>query len=62
MSRTPCNGSICCCGMRTPAAGEVEVQLAPTDESHIVRTIEYSDIERERYPQYEYYAALVAEE
>jgi len=41
---------------------EVEVQLGPTDESHIVRTIEYWDIERKRYPQYEHCAALVAEE
>ena len=30
---------------------EVELQLGPTDESHIIRTIEYWDIERRRYPQ-----------
>jgi hypothetical protein len=30
---------------------EVEIQLGPTDESHIIRTIEYWDIERKRYPQ-----------
>jgi hypothetical protein len=30
---------------------EVEVQLGKTDESHIIRTIEYWDIERKRYPQ-----------
>lgn len=41
---------------------EVEVQLGPTDESHIVRTIEYWDIERKRYPQYEHAAVIVAEE
>lgn len=29
---------------------EVEVQLGKTDESHIIRTIEYWDIERKRYP------------
>lgn len=28
---------------------EVEVQLGPTDESHIIRTIEYWDIERKRW-------------
>ncbi|HIK94032.1 MAG TPA: hypothetical protein EYG03_18965 [Planctomycetes bacterium] len=28
---------------------EVEVQLGATDESHIIRTIEYWDIERRRY-------------
>lgn len=41
---------------------EVEVQLGATDESHIIRTIEYWDIERRRYPQYEHCAVLVAEE
>lgn len=40
---------------------EVEVQLGKTDESHIIRTIEYWDIERKRYPQYEHTAVLVAE-
>jgi hypothetical protein len=30
---------------------EVEVQLGRTDEAHIIRTIEYWDIERKRYPQ-----------
>lgn len=41
---------------------EVEVQLGPTDESHIIRTIEYWDLERKRYPQYEHCAVLVAED
>ena len=41
---------------------EVEIQLGPTDESHLVRTIEYWDIERRRYPQYDHTAVLVAEE
>jgi hypothetical protein len=40
---------------------EVEIQLGATDESHIVRTIEYWDIERKRYPQYEHTAVIVAE-
>lgn len=40
---------------------EVEVQLGATDESHIIRTIEYWDIERKRYPQYEHTAVIVAE-
>jgi hypothetical protein len=38
---------------------EVEIQLGPTDESHIIRTIEYWDIERKRYPQYEHTAVIV---
>lgn len=41
---------------------EVELQLGKTDESHIIRTIEYWDIERKRYPQYEHTAVIVAEE
>lgn len=41
---------------------EVEVQLGRTDESHIIRTIEYWDIERKRYPQYEHTAVIVAED
>ncbi len=40
---------------------EVEVQLGNTDESHIIRTVEYWDIERKRYPQYDHTAVIVAE-
>ena len=40
---------------------EVEIQLGATDASHIIRTIEYWDIERKRNQQYEHYAVLVAE-
>jgi len=41
---------------------EVELQLGPTDESHIIRTIEYWDIAGRRYPQYDHCAVLVAEQ
>jgi len=41
---------------------EVEIQLGKTDESHIIRTIEYWDIERKRFPQYDHTAVIVAEE
>lgn len=41
---------------------EVEVQLGSTDESHIIRTIEYWDLERKRYPQYEHCAVIIAED
>ncbi len=41
---------------------EVEIQLGATDEAHIIRTIEYWDIERKRYPQYEHTAVIVAED
>ncbi|MEK6211104.1 MAG: hypothetical protein AABM64_12170 [Pseudomonadota bacterium] len=40
---------------------EVEIQLGKTDESHIIRAIEYWDIERKRYPQYDHCAVLVAD-
>lgn len=41
---------------------EIEIQLGSVDESHIIRTIEYWDIERKRYPQYEHAAVIIAEE
>ena len=41
---------------------EVEIQLGATDESHIIRTIEYWDIEKKRYPQYDHCAVIVAED
>jgi len=41
---------------------EVEIQLGRVDESHIIRAIEYWDIERKRYPQYDHIAVIVAEE
>lgn len=41
---------------------EVEIQLGATDEAHIIRTIEYWDIEKSRYPQYEHVAVIVAED
>ncbi len=41
---------------------EVEIMLGATDPSHIIRTIEYWDIERKRYPKYSHCAVIVAEE
>ena len=41
---------------------EVELQLGKSDESHIIRAVEYWDFERKRYPQYEHCAVLVAED
>lgn len=41
---------------------EIEIQLGATDPSHIIRTIEYWDNERKRYPQYDHCAVIVAEE
>ena len=41
---------------------EIEIQLGKTDENHIIRTIEYWDIERKRYPQYDHCAVIIAED
>lgn len=41
---------------------EVELQLGKLDESHLIRTIEYWDIERKRYPQYDHCAVIIAED
>lgn len=41
---------------------ELEIQLGKTDESHIIRTIEYWDIERKRFPQYDHCAVIIAED
>lgn len=41
---------------------EVEIQLGALDESHIIRTIEYWDIERRRYPKYQHAAVIIAED
>lgn len=41
---------------------EVELMLGKTDPSHIVRCIEYWDVERRRYPAYDHVAVLVAED
>jgi hypothetical protein len=41
---------------------EVEIMLGRVDESHIIRCIEYWDIERKRLPTYDHCAVLVAEE
>ena len=41
---------------------ETEIQLGATDESHIIRTIEYWDIETRRFPSKSHRAVIVAEE
>lgn len=41
---------------------ETEITLGETDESHIIRTIEYWDIERKRFPIKEHRAVIIAEE
>lgn len=40
----------------------VEIQLGALDESHIIRTIEYWDIERRKNRKYEHTAVIVAED
>lgn len=41
---------------------EVELQLGRTDESHIIRTIEYWDNEKKKWPKRSHTAVLVAEQ
>lgn len=41
---------------------ELELQLGTTNETHIIRSIEYWDIERRRYPKFEHTAVIAAEE
>ena len=41
---------------------EVEIQLGQTDPSHIVRTIEYWDLEKRLDPRFNYVAVIVAEQ
>lgn len=40
---------------------EVEIMLGDTDETHIIRTIEYWDNEKRKWPQRQHTAVLVAE-
>ena len=40
---------------------EAEIMLGETDESHIIRTIEYWDNEKRRWPQRKHSAVLIAE-
>lgn len=44
-----------------PTRYEVELQLGATDETHIIRTIEYWDLERRRYPNHQHVGVLIAE-
>ena len=41
---------------------EVELQLGPCDESHIIRTIEYWDYEKRKSPHYEHRGVIIAED
>ena len=41
---------------------EVELQLGPVDPDHIIRTLEYWDSERRRFPRDEHVAVIAAEE
>lgn len=41
---------------------EVEIMLGPLDESHIIRAIEYWDIESRRWPNREHRVVIVAED
>jgi hypothetical protein len=40
----------------------VEIQLGALDEAHIIRAVNYWDVETRRWPGYDHYAVLVAED
>ena len=40
---------------------EIEVMLGETDASHIIRTIEYWDLIKKKWPQRQHFAVLIAE-
>lgn len=46
----------------SPVRYEVEIQLGKTDPSHIIRVLEYWDLERKRYPEFDHIAVLIAED
>jgi len=51
--------------LRHPESGkryETEIMLGSLDANHIIRTLEYWDIERKRYPQFDHCAVIVAED
>lgn len=50
------------CDTESERRYELELMLGTLDESHIIRAIEYWDIERRRYPAYEHVAVVVAED
>src|SRR5664280_3546534 len=41
---------------------EIEIMLGRVDETHIIRTLEYWDVERKRFPTLQHRAVIVAEE
>jgi hypothetical protein len=59
--RQPVGGRIDFLMRDTETYYEVEIMLGTLDESHIIRTIEYWDIERQRRPQFDHCAVIVAE-
>ena len=41
---------------------EVELKIGSLDESHLIRVVEYWDIERRHYPGYSHFAVVIAED
>ena len=41
---------------------EIEVMLGRVDETHIIRSLEYWDVERKRFPSLQHRAVIIAEE
>lgn len=52
---------ILCVNQDDDSMYEIEIMLGQTDETHIIRTIEYWDLEKKRWPRRQHTAVLVAE-
>jgi len=52
---------ILCVNQDDDSMYEIEVMLGQTDETHIIRTIEYWDLEKKRWPRRQHTAVLIAE-
>jgi hypothetical protein len=60
--RQPIGGRIDFLMRNSESYYEVEIMLGAIDESHIIRSIEYWDVERQRRPQHDHVAVIVAEQ
>jgi hypothetical protein len=60
--RQPAGGRIDFLMRNSESYYEVEIMLGAIDESHIIRSIEYWDVERQRRPQHDHVAVIAAEQ
>ena len=60
--RQPFGGRIDFLMRNTDSYFEVEIMLGAIDESHIIHTVEYCHLERQRRPQHDHTAVIAAEQ